>query len=112
MSLHVCFIVFLLVVVVVAAAAAAAAAAAVVVVVVVVVVSMHLVNIGFSLLNETMTLPAWARYPKKACSCLFCCFTSQSTAMVIGAVSSPSHTFSMASMNKRFTSSSCTYFCL
>ena len=32
--------------------------------------------------------------------CLFFCFTSQSTSMVMGVVSSPNHTFSWASLNK------------
>ena len=45
------------------------------------------------------------------CFCLFCCFTSQVNSYGHGGtVSSPSHTFSWASLNKQLTSSSCTYF--
>ena len=43
--------------------------------------------------------------------CLFCCFTSQVNSYGHGGtVSSPSHTFSWASLNKQLTSTSCTYF--
>ena len=43
--------------------------------------------------------------------CLFCCLTSQSTAMVMrGTVTSPNHTFSWASLNKRLTGNFCIYF--
>ena len=43
--------------------------------------------------------------------CLFCCFTSQVNSYGhCGTVSSPSHTFSWASLNKQLTSTSCTYF--
>ena len=42
--------------------------------------------------------------------CLFCCFTSQVNSYGhCGTVSSPSHTFSWAGLNKRLTSNSCTY---
>ena len=41
----------------------------------------------------------------------FCCFTSQVNSYGhCGTVSSPSHTFSWAGLNKRFTSNLCTYF--
>ena len=40
--------------------------------------------------------------------CLFCCFTSQVNSYGhCGTVSSPNHTFSWASLNKRLTSNSC-----
>ena len=43
--------------------------------------------------------------------CLFCCFTSQVNSYGhCWTVSSPNHTFSWASLNKRVTSNSCTYF--
>ena len=43
--------------------------------------------------------------------CMFCCFTSQLNSHGHGGtVSSPNHTFSWASLNKQFTSTSCTYF--
>ena len=43
--------------------------------------------------------------------CLLCCFTSQVNSYGHGGTpSSPYHTFSWASLNKRFTSNSCTYF--
>ena len=43
--------------------------------------------------------------------CLFCCFTSQvNSCGHCGTVSSPNHTFSLASLNKQVTSTSCTYF--
>ena len=43
--------------------------------------------------------------------CLFCCFTSQVNSYGhCGTVSSSSHTFSWASLNKQLTSTSCTYF--
>ena len=45
--------------------------------------------------------------------CLFCRFTSQVNSYGhSGTVSSPSHTFSWASLNKQLTSTSCTYFLL
>ena len=41
----------------------------------------------------------------------FCCFTSQVNSYGhCGTVSSPNHTFSWAGLNKRLTSSLCTYF--
>ena len=43
--------------------------------------------------------------------CLFCCFTSQVNSYGhCGTVSSPNHTFSLASLNKQLTSTLCTYF--
>ena len=43
--------------------------------------------------------------------CLFCCFMSQVNSYGHGGtVSSPNNTFSWASLNKRLTSTSCTYF--
>ena len=43
--------------------------------------------------------------------CLFCCCTSQVNSYAHGGlVSSPNHTFSWASLNKRLTSTSCIYF--
>ena len=43
--------------------------------------------------------------------CLFCCFTSQSTAMVMSGRSVHlTKLFSWVSLNKRLTSTSCTYF--
>ena len=45
------------------------------------------------------------------CFCFFCCFTSQVNSYGhCGMVSSPSHTFSWAGLNKRLTSNLCTYF--
>ena len=45
--------------------------------------------------------------------CLFCCFTSQVNSYGHGGtVSSPNHTFSWASLNKRLTSALCTFFCV
>ena len=42
--------------------------------------------------------------------CLFCCFTSQVNSYGHDRmVSSPNHTFSLASLNKQLTSTSCTY---
>ena len=47
----------------------------------------------------------------RAFVCLFGCFTSQINSYGHGrTVSSPNHTFSWASLNKRLTSNSCTYF--
>ena len=43
--------------------------------------------------------------------CLFCCFTSHVNSYGHGGtVSTPNQTFSWASLNKRLTSTSCTYF--
>ena len=67
-------------------------------------------------------LPAHTTYPIsrpiipaifcfKSIVCLFCCFTSQVNSYGHGGtVSSPSYTFSWASLNKQLTSTSCTYF--
>ena len=47
----------------------------------------------------------------KKANILFSCFTSQVNSYGhCGTVSSPNHTFSWASLNKQFTSTSCTYF--
>ena len=52
--------------------------------------------------NHCCLLNSRSRWIMHFFVCLFCCFTSQSTAMVMGGkVSSPNHLFSWASLNKR-----------
>ena len=53
--------------------------------------------------NHCFLLNSLSRWIIHLFVCLFCCFTSQSTAMVMGGgkVSSPNHLFSWASLNKR-----------
>ena len=54
--------------------------------------------------NHCCLLNSRSRWIMHLFVCLFCCFTSQSTAMVMGGggkVSSPNHLFSWASLNKR-----------
>ena len=53
--------------------------------------------------NHCCLLNSRSRWIMHLFVCLFCCFTSQSTAMVIGGgeVSSPNRLFNWASLNKR-----------
>ena len=66
---------------------------------------------AITILYKTILLNEMSNGTEPLFVCLFCCLTSQVNSYGHGGtVSSPSHTFSWAGLNKRLTSNSCTYF--